>query len=148
MEQMIIKVLDFTEDPGPRYIRQDKEGAMTSGEAFYLEVLNSAFMTCYRDGIKLVLSLDGVSGYPSSFLDEAIGELVYDFSQEVVSNILQFDTRFFKRRVAQVVEETYKQWNQRRKDRDVVVHSPNLQYMVYTLMSDGELKQRNIYDHI
>lgn len=148
MEQVIIRVLDFTEDPGPRYIRQDKEGAMTSGEAFYLEVLNKVFTTCYKEGKHLVLSLDGVSGYPSSFLDEAIGELVYDFTQEVVSERLHFETRFFKRRVSQVVEETYAQWNQRRKDKDVVVHSPNLKYMVHTLLDNGELKERNIYDRI
>ena len=34
MEKIKIKVLDFTEAPGPRYIRQDKVGEKTSGEAF------------------------------------------------------------------------------------------------------------------
>lgn len=74
MEQIRIKVLDFTENPGPRYIRQDKVGESNSGEAFYLHILNEAFAQAYNEKKLLVLELDGVSGYPSSFLDEAIGE--------------------------------------------------------------------------
>lgn len=144
MEQVKLSVLEFTEDPGPRYIRQDREGTMTSGEAFYLTRLNEVFAKCYEEGKLLVLSLDGVSGYPSSFLDEAIGELVYDFTLEVVSKFLEFETIMYKKRVTQVKEETYPQWESRRIKKEEVVHSPNIDYNIKVLSSDGKLIDKKI----
>lgn len=139
MEQIRIKVLDFTENPGPRYIRQDKIGESNSGEAFYLQILNEAFSQAYKENKQLVLELDGVSGYPSSFLDEAIGELVFDFTLEIVEKYLDFDTHMYKRRVAQVKEETYPQWEERRKKNDTVVHSSGISGNIYHINSDGKL---------
>lgn len=49
MEQIRIKVLDFTENPGPRYIRQDKIGESNSGEAFYLQKLNGVFAQAFKE---------------------------------------------------------------------------------------------------
>ena len=139
MEQIRIKVLDFTETPGPRYIRQDKIGESNSGEAFYLQTLNEAFSQAYKENKQLVLELDGVSGYPSSFLDEAIGELVFDFTLEIVEKYLDFDTHMYKRRVAQVKEETYPQWEERRKKNDTVVHSSGISGNIYHINGDGKL---------
>ena len=139
MEQIRIKVLDFTENPGPRYIRQDKIGESNSGEAFYLQTLNEAFSQAYKENKQLVLELDGVSGYPSSFLDEAIGELVFDFTLEIVEKYLDFDTHMYKRRVAQVKEETYPQWEERRKNNDTVVQSSGISGNIYHINGDGKL---------
>lgn len=144
MEQVTIKVLDFTDAPGPRYIRQDKKGEMTSGEAFYIYVLNPKFKECYEAEKQLIIELDGVSGYPSSFLDEAIGELVYDFSRAIVDKFLDFDTIMYKKRVLQVKEETYPQWEQRRIKGDIVVHSPDINKSVYFLNSHGNLEVKQI----
>ena len=77
-EKVYLSVKEYTEDPGPRYKRQDLDDTDTSGEMFYIRILNAVFVKCYEGNKELVLLLDGVSGYPSSFLDEAIGELVYD----------------------------------------------------------------------
>lgn len=144
MEKVVIKVLDFTEDPGPRYIRQDNPGTMTSGEAYYLNVLNKEFSKCYLENKQLIIALDGVSGYPSSFLDEAIGELVYDFSEEVVSRLLDFETVMYKKRVTQVKEETYKQWEQRRIKKDKVIHSPDIHYTIQVPVSATALEEKII----
>lgn len=144
MEQIKLSVLEFTEDPGPRYIRQDREGTMTSGEAFYLTRLNEVFAKCYEEEKQLVLSLDGVSGYPSSFLDEAIGELIYDFTLKVVSKLLEFETIMYKKRVTQVKEETYPQWESRRLKKEEVAHSPNIDYSIKVLSSDGKLIDKKI----
>ena len=138
-EKLYLKVLDYTEDPGPRYKRQDKEGTNTSGEMYYINCLNEAFTECYRTEKELVLLLDGVSGYPSSFLDEAIGELVYDFTLDVVKDILTFETTMFKRRAQQVIEETYPQWEERRKTKNMVVHSPNITVTLKKLDENGNL---------
>ena len=58
---------DFTPHPGPRYARQ---GA-GSGEAFR-KMLVEAFQKARR----LIVDLDGTSGFGSSFLDEAFGGLI------------------------------------------------------------------------
>ena len=145
MEQIKIKVLDFTENPGPRYIRQDKVGESTSGEAFYLQILNETFAQAYKDNKQLVIELDGVSGYPSSFLDEAIGELVFDFTLEIVEKYLDFDTHMYKRRVAQVKEETYPQWEERRKNKEHVTHSSGINNEIYYINENGELDRRALY---
>lgn len=144
MDQFKIKVLDFTEYPGPRYIRQDKEGDITSGEAFYINVLNAKFKECYEEKKQLIIDLDGVAGYPSSFLDEAIGELVYDFTLDVVKKYLDFDTRMFKKRVQQVKEETYTQWEKRRLDSNIVVHSSNINKDIYYLNISGDIEIKHI----
>ena len=144
MEQIRIKVLDFTENPGPRYIRQDKIGESNSGEAFYLQKLNGAFAQAFKENKQLVIELDGVSGYPPSFLDEAIGELVFDFTLEIVKKQLEFDTVIYKRREAQVKEETYFQWEKRRMKKDTVVHSPNLHNEIYYINERGELKKKRL----
>lgn len=144
MEQIIIRILDFTEYPGPRYIRQDKIGETTSGEAFYITVLNAQFKICVETGKQLILELDGVSGYPSSFLDEAIGELVYDFSLVKVKKYLDFETRMYKKRVEQVKNETYLQWEKRRLNCEDVIHSQNVNKDIYYLDMSGELKIKHI----
>lgn len=144
MEQVRIKVLDFTDAPGPRYIRQDKNGETTSGEAFYIYVLNAKFKECYKIQKQLIIELDGVSGYPSSFLDEAIGELVYDFSLNIVEKYLDFETFMHKKRVQQVKNETYPQWELRRINGDNVVHSPNIKKNLYFLNSAGIIEEKQI----
>lgn len=143
-EKVYLSVKDYTEDPGPRYKRQDLEGTDTSGEMFYIQKLNAVFKQCIDDGKELVILLDGVSGYPSSFLDEAIGELVYDFTLDKVQDILSFETVMFKRRAKQVLEETYPQWEKRRKVHDIVVHSPNLACTLYKLNDAGEIVEYSL----
>lgn len=144
MEPIRIKVIDFTQNPGPRYIRQDKDGTSTSGEAFYLQKLNAAFTQAVREDRQLILELDGVSGYPSSFLDEAIGELVYDFSRDLVAKLLVIETVMYKRRATQVIDETYDQWETRRLRKDVVTHSPNINMNISYITTSGELDTKLI----
>ena len=83
---MTIKVLtEFSESPGPRYENQGPD----SGEKFYHDLLNDRFAQALQEDKILVLDLDGTDGYMSSFLDEAIGNLVYDFGAANVRKHLQ-----------------------------------------------------------
>lgn len=63
-----IKVLDFTEYPGPRYKRLG-EG---SGEEFRDHI----FIPAMKEHGSLVVDLDGTRGFGSSFLEEAFGGAV------------------------------------------------------------------------
>lgn len=65
-----LKVLDFTEFPGPRH---ENIGAF-SGERFRDEILLEAIK---KHGINNIeINLDGTAGYGSSFLEETFGGLV------------------------------------------------------------------------
>lgn len=143
-EKLYLSVKDYTEDPGPRYKRQDLDGTNTSGEMFYILKLNASFVECLEEDKVLVLVLDGVSGYPSSFLDEAIGELVYDFTLEKVKSILTYETTMFKRRAKQVCDETYPQWEKKRKDNSAVIHSTGINVTLKRLNPDGQLEEYTI----
>lgn len=106
--------------------------------------LNPEFAKAVKENKQLVIDLDGVSGYPSSFLDEAIGELVYDFTLEIVVKFLAFETSMYKKRVSQVKEETYPQWEERRKRKDNIVHSPMIEEDIYFLTEDRKIGKKRI----
>lgn len=133
-------VMDYTEDPGPRYIKQGE----SSGEDFYLSTLNRKFAECIRDNSILEIELDGTSGYPSSFLDEAFGELVYDFSLEEVRKRVRINTMMFRKRKQQIEEETYPQWEKRRISSDKVVHTASKGTKYFTLSNDGTILEKII----
>jgi hypothetical protein len=68
MHEMHISVArDYTRHPGPRYERQ---GAF-SGERFRKMLVDNL-----KKVKRLVVDLDGTSGFGSSFLDEAFGGLI------------------------------------------------------------------------
>ena len=75
-----IRVIDFTEYPGPRYISQGDK----SGEEFYKSFLKPNFETALNEGKILVVDLDNTAGFASSFLDEAFGNLIFEFSLATV----------------------------------------------------------------
>ncbi len=82
---ILVKVLsDFSMSPGPRYCKQGPD----SGELFYHKILNGKFAEAIEKNQKLVLDLDGTDGYMSSFIDEAIGNLVFDFGPDIVRQYL------------------------------------------------------------
>ena len=76
MEKRVLNIAkEFSEYPGPRYIQQGE----SSGEEFYVNLLNPTFAECLNESKQLELNLDSSAGYATSFLDEALGELVFDF---------------------------------------------------------------------
>ena len=78
--------LDFTDTPGPRYI---KDGEF-SGEEFRESILIPKFEQAKKDKAKLEINLDGGYGYPSSFLEEAFGGLARKFGVLAVLDTLTF----------------------------------------------------------
>jgi hypothetical protein len=103
---------DYTEYPGLRYI----DISINSGEDFYHSLLNKKFYEALSQEKKLELNFDGVAGYPPSFLDESIGNLVYDFGLESVQNNLEIISNEEPSWVKFLEEGTYKEWDNRRKN--------------------------------
>lgn len=77
---------EFTKTPG---VREEIEGNFP-GEQFLKEVLLLKFEQALKENIKLLVDLDGASGYPTSFLEAAFGGLVrhYKSVQTVRDNLI------------------------------------------------------------
>jgi hypothetical protein len=80
MEEIKIEVAkDFSKALGARYISEGKY----SGEAF-LEILRPKFLMARGQNTKLNIYLDGVFGYPSSFVSGSFGKLSIEFGSETL----------------------------------------------------------------
>lgn len=112
--KLIINVKDFSTSPGPRYVKQ----GLASGEAYYHEVLNANFYKAYTEKLTLIVNLDGVDGYMSSFLDEAFGNLVYDFGIEIVKKVLSIVSSEEPEWIDMIESDTYVEWEKRRKKNE------------------------------
>lgn len=65
---------DFTDAPGGRY-REDGE---YSGQQFFEDLLEPAYEEAKREKKILIIELDDVYGYPSSFVSGSFGKLSID----------------------------------------------------------------------
>lgn len=134
-----VKVLsDFSESPGPRYCKQGPD----SGEQFYHDILNGKFSNAFQKNEILTLDLDGTDGYMSSFIDEAIGNLVYDFGAKVVSHYLQVisneETVWLKLIKSQIIPE----WEQHRiRNEEPKKTSPH-NHPAWIRLVNGRLEKR------
>lgn len=107
-----LSIIEFSQSPGPRYCNQGDD----SGEKFYHTVLNLKFADAYKAGNKLRVVLDGADGYASSFLDEAFGNLVYDFGESVVLDTLEIVSNDENVWHDMIYNETIPEWEKRRND--------------------------------
>jgi hypothetical protein len=85
-----------------------------SGEEFYHKVLNEKFAEAFQNSSVLEVDIDGTAGYAPSFLDEAFGNLVFDFSLDVVKRHLVVKSDDEPSWLEMLATETFPQWEQRR----------------------------------
>jgi hypothetical protein len=102
---------DFTEYPGLRNCSISEN----SGEQFYHQILNPAFKQAYERKDSLTINLDGTGGYASSFLDEAFGNLVYDFTLNLVKKHIEIVSEEEPHWKKMLEEATFMQWEERRE---------------------------------
>jgi hypothetical protein len=106
---------NFSEFPGLRHCSISDN----SGELFYHKVLNLEFKKAYDAKDKLEVNLDLTAGYAPSFLDEAFGNLVYDFTLAVVKELIVIVSNQQPRLKEMIENETYVKWETRRKNKEV-----------------------------
>ena len=109
----IIKVLDFTEYPGLRHCSISDD----SGEHYYHSVLNNEFKLAYERGENLIVDLDNTAGYPPSFIDEAFGNLIYDFGLEIVEKNMKIISNQEPDLIDLIEKETYLEWAERKRNK-------------------------------
>ncbi len=62
---------DFSKNPGARH----NEDGNHSGEAFFNNILLPKFEEAEKSDVKLEVDLNGLYGFPSSFVSESFGKL-------------------------------------------------------------------------
>lgn len=125
MEAITINILnDFSEYPSLRHCSISED----SGEEFYHTILNKRFKEALDKNQKLVVDLDYTAGYAPSFLDEAFGNLVYDFGLDIVKKRTEIISREEPDWIEMLEKQTYEQWERRRINKKAPkitqVHEP------------------------
>lgn len=101
--KVILKVRDYTRTPGGRY-RND--GGGSTGEEFLEEVLKPAYEEARKRKVRLLIDLDGVIGYPPSFVSGSFGRLSLELSSsENLIDILEFKSEDIPRRIEVIKQE-------------------------------------------
>ena len=111
-QNISIVIADYSKSPGPRYCYQGDD----SGEDFYHKILNERFNDAFEQETDIEVNLDGPDGYASSFLDEAFGNLVFDFGFENVQSRVKIISNEEPEWIEMIEKETYVQWEERRKN--------------------------------
>lgn len=125
---------DFSEIPGLRNCSISAD----SGEKFYHKVLNKSFKEAYEEGEKLQVDIDYTDGYASSFLDEAFGNLVFDFTLEIVKKYIEIISNEEPHWKKMIENETFLQWEKRRKNNERPIVTEN--HEAWYRLVDGNLK--------
>lgn len=111
---IILKVSSYSMSPGPRYCVQGD----SSGEDFYHKMLNKCFVKAYTEDKTLVIDLDGPDGYASSFLDEAFGNLIFDFGLDEVKKRVKIVSNEEPEWISMIFDNTFVEWEKRRIHHD------------------------------
>lgn len=109
-EYITLNIRDYSISPGPRYCIQGDD----SGEDFYHTRLNKEFYSTINQKKNLRIILDGPDGYASSFLDEAFGNLVYDFGIEIIKKTVEIISDEEPEWISMIENNTYEEWENRR----------------------------------
>jgi hypothetical protein len=81
MGELRIKIAsEYTTHPGSRYISE----GLWSGEDFRKKIFDKALHEAINSKVKLIIDLDGTSGYSTSFLEEVFGGAARDFGSDIV----------------------------------------------------------------
>ncbi len=92
---------EFSESPGARY----REDGDFSGEAFLEDVLLSAFEEAVNNDYKILIDLDGVWGYPSSFISGSFGKLSLSKGADLVLKHIEFKSDDSATRLNEIIGE-------------------------------------------
>lgn len=95
---------EFSFTPGAR----DYEDGKESGQEFYDKLLKKRYEEAVREKVKLKVDLDGVEGYPSSFLSESFGLLGHNFGGEKVWNNLVIISNEVPKYIRKIKEYVFK----------------------------------------
>ena len=92
---------DFSDSPGARY----RKDGPHSGEEFFEALLKPKFDEAVRNQVKLIIGLDGVWGYPSSFVSGSFGKLSLEVGKDAVLSTIVFISEESEIRKSRIIAE-------------------------------------------
>jgi len=92
---------DFTTHPGARY-RADGEW---SGEEFLENILRPEFEKALEEKYAILIDLDKVFGYPSSFVSGSFGKLSVEKSSKLILEHIKFKSDENPLRLEKIIKE-------------------------------------------
>ncbi len=104
IKDKIIVWKDFSDNPGARY----RTDGPFSGQQFLEEHLEPKFDKAVEGNYILVIDLDGVWGYPSSFVSGSFGKLSLKHGSEKVLKHIKFKSEQSALRLEKIVNEIKK----------------------------------------
>ena len=134
---MQINILkDFSEYPGPRYCTQGTD----SGESFYHKILNDSFKMAYENQTILEIDINNTAGYMSSFWDESIGNLVYDFTQDIVKKYIKIISAEEPIWINLIFNKIIPEWEERRIKKEEPKKTK--EHRAWFKLIDGNLQKK------
>ncbi len=97
----IIIRTDFSDAPGARY----RKDGPHSGEEFLENLLRPKFEEALQKNVKLEIDLDGVWGYPSSFVSGSFGKLSMEKGADIVMDTIVFISEESETRKSRIINE-------------------------------------------
>jgi hypothetical protein len=101
IKDTIVIAEEFADDPGAR---EEKDGE-NSGERFYSDFLHPRFLNARKGNYLLRVDLDGVFGYPSSFVSGSFGKLSTTYGADEVLKFINFKSDRRPVRIDKIIYE-------------------------------------------
>ena len=101
IKDTIIIAKEFKDNPGAR----ESADGPNSGQEFLEDILLARFNKAVDNNYILLIDLDGVWGYPSSFISGSFGKLSMDRGADLLLKHLQFKSDMNPMRIEKVVSE-------------------------------------------
>jgi len=101
VKDKIVIASDFSDTLGARY----RKDGPHSAEEFLENHLEPKFIKAMSGNEKLLIDLDGVWGYPSSFVSGTFGILSMKYSAETVLDVLEFKSEDNSIRLEKIIFE-------------------------------------------
>ena len=101
IKDTIVVAIDFHNDPGAR---EEIDGE-NSGRIFYDKLLLPKFLKAKQENHLLLIDLDGVFGYPSSFVSGSFGALSIKYGSALVLSHLKFKSDRRPIRIDKILDE-------------------------------------------
>ncbi|MFY7666896.1 STAS-like domain-containing protein [Flavobacterium sp.] len=101
IQDTLVIATEFKDNPGAR----DREDGPHSGQEFLEDIFITRFNKAIDGNYIILVDLDGVWGYPSSFVSGSFGKLSMEIGSEILLKHLQFKSDRNPLRIEKVLNE-------------------------------------------
>lgn len=101
IKDTLVVAKEFKDNPGAR----DRDDGPHSGQQFLEDILLARFNKAVEENYILLIDLDGVWGYPSSFVSGSFGELSMKRGPEILLKHLSFKSDKNPIRIDKIINE-------------------------------------------